>query len=562
MGKEDDMAGSGSHNSGVDLAKPGTDDVLEPKKVRLVIGASSAGTVFEWYDFFIYGTLTATKIIGPTFFPTGNETLQLLFAWTVFAVGFGFRPLGAVLFGYLGDKLGRKYTFLVTITLMGLATAGVGLIPSAATIGIAAPILLIFLRILQGLALGGEYGGAAIYVAEHSRPGRAGYYTSYIQASVAGGFVLSLVVVLLVRGGMGGDTWAAWGWRVPFLLSLLLLAVSLWMRFKLTESPVFSAMKKAGETTKNPFLESFRYPGNLKRLFVALFGVAAGLTVIWYTAMFSTLQFLTGPMLVDPTTAQLIVGGSALLGLGWFILFGALSDRIGRRKPIIWGYVLTLLLLFPLFWLMGHAANQQMAAAAARAPVVIQRAECAFDPFAEKQAEFCGRILADLNKQGIPYSFANPPEPALALATAGPEALAITVGEAPHVIREPAQLKEALTAGGYSLAPVVPSPGNIALIVFAILALTGLSGMTYGPVAALLSEMFPPKIRYSSMSIPYHIGTGYFGGFLPVIASYIVARTGDPYSGLWYTWGVVLMALIVSYFWMPETVGKRMDASD
>jgi hypothetical protein len=209
---------------------------------------------------------------------------------------------------------------------------------------------------------------------------------------------------------------------------------------------------------------------------------------------------------------------------------------------------------------MGHAANQEMSAAAQRAPVVIQRAECAFDPFAEKQAEFCGRILADLNKQGVPYSFANPPEPALAMATAGPEALAITVGEAPHVIREPAQLKAALAAGGYSLAPVVPSPGNIALIVFAILALTGLSGMTYGPVAALLSEMFPPKIRYSSMSIPYHIGTGYFGGFLPVIASYIIARTGDPYAGLWYTWGVVLMALIVSYFWMPETVGKPMDA--
>jgi MFS family permease len=554
------MAMSGPEDAAPGNAETRAPDAIEPKKVRLVIGASSAGTVFEWYDFFIYGTLTTTQVIGPTFFPTGNETLQLLFAWTVFAVGFGFRPLGAVLFGYLGDRLGRKYTFLVTITLMGLATAGVGLIPSAASIGIAAPILLILLRILQGLALGGEYGGAAIYVAEHSRPGRAGYYTSFIQASVAGGFVLSLAVVLLVRGGMGAETWAAWGWRVPFLLSLLLLAISLWMRLKLSESPVFQAMKEAGQTTRNPFVESFRYPGNVKRLLVALFGVAAGLTVIWYTAMFSTLSFLTGPMRVEPTTAQLIVGGSALLGLGWFILFGHLSDRIGRRKPIIIGYALTLVLLFPLFWLMGHAANQQMAAAAQRAPVVIQRAACEFDPFAERQAEFCGRALAELGKQGVPFAFADPPEPALAMATSGPEALAITIGGRPHVIRETAQLKPALTAAGYNLERVIPGPGSIALIVLAILALTALSGATFGPVAALLAEMFPPRIRYSSMSIPYHIGTGYFGGFLPVIASYINARTGDPYAGLWYTWAVVLMALVVSYFWMPETAGKRMDA--
>jgi len=528
-------------------------EALEPKKVRLVIGASSAGTVFEWYDFFIYGTLTTTGIIGPVFFPNGNETLQLLFAWATFAVGFGFRPLGAIVFGYLGDKLGRKYTFLVTITLMGLATAGVGLIPSAASIGIAAPLLLIFLRILQGLALGGEYGGAAIYVAEHSRPGRAGFYTSFIQASVAGGFVLSLVVVLLVRGGVSAETWADWGWRVPFLLSLLLLAISLWMRIKLSESPVFKAMKEAGETTKNPFLESFRYPGNLKRLLVALFGVAAGLTVIWYTAMFSTLSFLTGPMRVQATAAQLIVGGSALLGLGWFILFGHLSDRIGRRKPIIWGYALTLVLLFPLFWLMGDAAaDQGRAAAAERAPVVVQRDRDAC-------SDLCADMVAELGKQGVPFEFADPPEPALAMATAGPGALAITVGQTPHVVREPAQLKDALTAGGYSVDPHVPSPGNIALIVLAIVALTALSGATFGPVAALLAEMFPPRIRYSSMSIPYHIGTGYFGGFLPVISTYIVSQTGDPYSGLWYTWAVVLMALIVSYFWMPETAGRRMD---
>lgn len=532
-------------------------EVLEPKKVRLVIGASSAGTIFEWYDFFIFGTLTATGIIGPVFFPEGNATLQTLYAWAAFAVGFGFRPLGAVLFGYLGDKLGRKYTFLVTITLMGLATAGVGLIPSGASIGIAAPLLLILLRILQGLALGGEYGGAAIYVAEHSRPGRAGFYTSFIQASVAGGFVLSLVVVLIVRGSMGAETWAAWGWRVPFLLSLVLLAISLWMRIKLSESPVFKAMKAEGQITGNPFVESFRYPGNLKRLFVALFGVAAGLTVIWYTAMFSSLSFLTGPMRLNPLAAQLIVGGSALLGLGWFILFGHLSDRIGRRPPILIGYAVTLVVLFPTFWLMGSAANPGLAAAAERAPVVIQRESCDFDPFAERQREFCGQVLGEFAKLGVRYDFASPPEPAFAIATSGPQALAVTIGDQPHILRQTSEVRPLLESAGYSFAPVVPSAGNIALIVLAILILTALSGATYGPVAALLSEMFPPKIRYSSMSIPYHIGTGYFGGFLPVIASYIIARTGDPYSGLWYTWGVVAMALVIGWWGMPETADRN-----
>src|SRR5688572_2304105 len=271
------------------------------QKTRLVIGASSVGTVFEWYDFFIYGTLAASGIIGRTFFPAGNETLQTLLAWAGFAVGFGFRPLGAVIFGYMGDRLGRKYTFLVTITLMGLATAGVGLVPSAASIGIAAPIIIILLRILQGLALGGEYGGAAIYVAEHSPPGKSGYYTSFVQASVAGGFILSLAIVLGTRLTMSDPAWNAWGWRIPFLVSIILLAISLWMRFKLSESPVFTAMKESGAASANPFRESFTYPGNLKRLFVALFGLAAGLTVVWYTAMFSTLSFLQGTMRVDPT---------------------------------------------------------------------------------------------------------------------------------------------------------------------------------------------------------------------------------------------------------------------
>lgn len=540
-------------------AKGASDEVLDKKRIRLVIGASSAGTVFEWYDFFIYGTLAASGIIGAVFFPTGNETLQMLLAWAGFAVGFGFRPLGAILFGYMGDRLGRKTTFLVTITLMGVATAGVGLVPSAAAIGIAAPILIILLRIAQGLALGGEYGGAAIYVAEHSPPGKSGFYTSFIQASVAGGFVLSLAVVLGTKAAMSEEMWLEWGWRFPFLFSVLLLAISLWMRLKLSESPVFKAMKEEGTTSANPFKESFTYPGNLKRVLVALFGIAAGLTVIWYTAMFSTLSFLTGPMRVEPTTAQLIVGAGALAGLGWFVLFGKVSDRVGRKKPIVIGYALTLLLLFPLFWLMGSAANPQLAEAAERAPVTIERAQCDFDPFAERQDNICGQVISELNRLGVRYSFAAPAETG-ALPPPIEGGVMVSAGPRRVWVSDPAILQGVLEQTGYSFERTVPAPANIALILVALLALTALSGMTYGPVAALLSEMFPPSIRYSSMSIPYHFGTGYFGGFLPFIASYIIATTGNPYSGLWYTWGVVAMALIVTLLWLPETHRPRGDS--
>ena len=512
------------------------------KDIKLVIGASSLGTIFEWYDFFIWGTLTATGILQHTFFPAGNDVLASLLAWAAFAVGFGFRPLGAVLFGYLGDRMGRKYTFLVTITVMGLATAGIGLVPSYAAIGIAAPLLILLMRVAQGLALGGEYGSAAIYVAEHSPGGRAGFHTSFIQASVVGGFILSLAVVLAFKAPMPAATWEAWGWRLPFLFSILLLAISLWMRLKLSESPVFQAIKDAGETASNPFLESFTYPGNLPRLFVALFGIAAGLTVIWYTSMFSVLSFLTGPMRMDPTTAQLICGGSALAGCGFFILFGHLSDRIGRKKPIVIGYALTLVLLFPLFWAIGGAANPGLAEAAKRTPVVVRGPDCTYDPFAAKQVDACGRILDQLSKKGIAYK------------TDRAEAVVVTIGGVPVADASPAGLDAALAAAGYRLERTMPSAGNIAVIVLAILGLMALAGATYGPVAALLSEMFPSRIRYSSMSIPYHLGTGYFGGFLPFISQYIVARTGDPYAGLWYTIAVVAMALVVTALGLTETV--------
>jgi len=525
--------------------------VYEPtqKEIRMVIAASSAGTVFEWYDFFIYGTLAA--IIGKAFFPSDNATLETLLVWAGFAVGFGFRPLGAVLFGFLGDRLGRKYTFLVTVTLMGIATAGVGMIPSAATIGIAAPIIIILLRILQGLALGGEYGGAAVYVAEHSPPGKRGFYTSFIQASVVGGFVLSLIVVLGCKALMPDAVWESWGWRVPFLLSLILLAISLWMRLKLSESPVFQAMKAQGELAKNPLKESFTYPGNPRRIFIALFGIAAGLTVIWYTAMFSGLSFLKGPMKVEDTAAEIIVGCAAAVGMGFFIWAGHLSDSLGRKKPIVWGYAATLVLLFPLFWWMGSVANPSLQAAAARAPVTVTGSQCSFDPFAQKQETACGKTLGELTKLGVPYT--------VAATDSGFDSVKIRIGDREVASEDPALLQPALEASGYDFAKQIPGWGSITIIFLALLGLSGSSGFTYGSVAGLLSEMFPPHVRYSSLSIPYHIGTGYFGGFLPLIASFIIAKTGDAYSGLWYTWGVVLVAFLVTAFMLKDPVEGQWD---
>ena len=509
--------------------------------IRLVIAASSAGTIFEWYDFFIYGTLAAT--IGKAFFPADNATLQVLLVWAGFAVGFGFRPLGAILFGFLGDRLGRKYTFLVTVTLMGIATAGVGLVPSAKSIGLAAPALVILLRVAQGLALGGEYGGAAIYVAEHAAPGRRGYLTSYIQASVVGGFVLSLIVVLSCKALLSPEAWTAWGWRIPFVLSLALLAVSLWMRLKLSESPVFQAMKEEGELSGNPFVESFTYPGNKRRIFIALFGIAAGLTVIWYTAMFSGLSFLKSAMRLDDTAAEIIVGIGAALGCVFFILAGHISDRVGRKKPIVIGYVLTLLLLFPIFWAIGAVANPGLAAAAAKNPVVVSGPECSYNPLSSEQPTPCGKLLGDLAASGVSYRLVS--APAVALAVGGAQVDLANYPWADKAARA-RQLQSTLAGFGYDFAKVMPSFGQGAAIVAGLLCLMALSGATYGPVAALLSEMFPPRIRYSSMSIPYHLGTGYFGGFLPLISSYMVAKTGNPYSGLWYTWAVVVVALLVA----------------
>ncbi len=528
------------------------------KEIRLVIAASSAGTIFEWYDFFIYGTLAG--LIGAAFFPSGNETLQLLLVWAGFAVGFGFRPLGAILFGYLGDKLGRKYTFLVTVTLMGIATAGVGMIPTAASIGVVAPAIVILLRILQGLALGGEYGGATIYVAEHAPADKRGYYTSFIQASVIGGFVLSILTVLLCRWLIPAEAFAEWGWRIPFLLSLILLGISLWMRLKLNESPVFRAMKEAGEMSGNPFVESFTYPGNKKRIFVALFGITGILTTIWYTAFFSSMSFLRGPMRVEEGTVELILLVAGAIAMSFYLVVGKWSDRVGRKKPIIIGALLALVAMFPLFWGLGALANPGLQRSAEEAPVVVYGDECDFDPFAEVQATACGRVLQDLTALGVPYDISG----SAAGDASAPSTVAIGESSVDYSVladeSRRATIQGALEAAGYDFSrQSLPLP-RILGIIGILLGFGVLSSMTYGSVAALLAEMFPPQIRYSSMSIPYHIGAGYLGGFLPLIAGYIVARTGDVYAGLWYTWVVVAFGLVVAWWGLPD--GPPRDFSD
>ncbi|OAN54726.1 MFS transporter [Sphingobium sp. TCM1] len=524
----------------------GSDYVMDARRDRLVITASALGTVFEWYDFYIYGVLA--PIIGRTFFPTDNPTVELLYTLAGFAIGFAFRPLGAVLFGYLGDRWGRKYTFLATIVLMGAATAGVGLTPSAAAIGVAAPVILILLRVAQGLALGGEYGGAAIYVAEHAPTGKRGFYTSFIQAGVIGGFVLSLIVVVGTQAIVGKAVWDAWGWRIPFILSLALLGISLWMRLMLRESPVFTAMKAAGTQAKNPLKEAFTAPGNVRRMLVAMIGIAAGFTVIAYTVMFQALYFLQNGLHVAPGMAQLLVGGSALFGVASFIFFGWLSDRVGRRKPILIGYALVLLLALPLYQFMGRTANPELEAAAARGPVVVSGPDCRFDPFAKVQPTDCGKLLDHFSKRGIPYEKREAAMPGVAIGDA-------SVGDL-----SPDGLDAALAAGGYPSGTVTPDWPRALALFGALLLLWTLSGATYGPVAALLSEYFPARIRYSSLSIPYHIGTGYFGGFLPLVSQYIVARTGDPYAGLWYTLAVVALALVTCLIGLPETRDRPLDA--
>ena len=522
-----------------------TEEVIDPRRDRLVIVASALGTVFEWYDFFLYGILAA--LLGKLFFPADNPTAATLASLAAFGAGFGVRPLGALLFGWFGDRVGRKYTFLITITLMGGATAAIGFLPTFATAGLWAPALLVFLRLLQGLALGGEYGGAAIYVAEHAPPGKRGQYTSWIQVSVVGGFLLCLLMVLASRRALTPEEFEAWGWRIPFIASLAMLAISLYIRLKLQESPVFQAMKEAGEVSRNPFRDSLTYPGNVKRVLVALFGVSAGLTVIFYTSQFGTLYFLQGTARVGEEEALLYMAAGALLAAPLYVGFGALSDRIGRKRLLLAGYALTLLLLFPLFRMMADGANPALERARATSPVTLELpADCDFDVFRPRQDQPCAQALNYLSKRGVSYRKVDAQD------------VALKVGQQRVAGFDQAAYTAALQAAGYpdKADPAQKRPWKIIL---AVAIMVGLSAMTFGQVAAILVELFPARIRYTSMSLPYHIGTGYFGGFLPFISQLIVVRTGDAYAGLWYTIAVVAMALVVSAIWLPETYRRPLD---
>jgi MFS family permease len=518
------------------------------KDIRLVISASSLGTVFEWYDFYIYGTLAG--LFGRLFFPADSATAGFLLALATFGVGFAVRPLGAVLFGFLGDRFGRKHTFIITITLMGIATAAIGVLPTFATIGVAAPILLVTLRALQGLAVGGEYGGASIYVAEHAPNDRRGFYTSFIQTGAPGGLVLALSVSLGTITIVGEEAWAVWGWRIPFLCSLLLLAFSLWMRMKLAESPVFQALKASGATARNPLRESLDSWPKVRLILTAMIGIAAGQAVVSYTGLFDAMYFLQNTLHVHPTLAKLIIIVEAGVGVGFTILFGWASDKVGRKKTMMLGYVLAILLFVPLFRFVAEQANPALTDAMRRAPVVVRGSDCTYNPFASKQATACGRVLDLLSRKGVAYSKEEgPPGTALVVAIGGVRVDA----------SDPAALSDSLERAGYSLTVVKPSGARLALITLALIVVYMFGTLTYGPLAAWMVELFPARVRYTSMSIPYHVGIGYAGGFLPFISQYSVAKTGDPFAGFGYAVAVATLALFVAAFFLPETNGKQLD---
>jgi MFS family permease len=542
-------------------------DELSVADVRRVIFASSLGTVFEWYDFYLYGSLAA--IISKQFFSGVNPTAAFIFALLAFAAGFAVRPFGALVFGRLGDLVGRKYTFLVTILIMGMSTFIVGVLPSYARIGIAAPVILILLRLLQGLALGGEYGGAATYVAEHAPTGKRGAYTSWIQTTATLGLFLSLLVILGCRLWLGTEQFEAWGWRIPFLVSLVLLAVSVWIRLKLNESPLFQTMKAEGKTSKAPLTESFAEWGNLKIVLLALFGLTAGQAVVWYTGQFYTLFFLTQILKVDAQTANLLIAASLLLATPFFLVFGMLSDRIGRKPIIMAGLLLAALTYFPIFRAITHYANPALAAAQERAPVTVtadpQFCSVQFNPVGtSKFTSPCDVAKAALVKRGVPYSNVKGTAPASADSGAVSGAI-IEVGStgipsydatAPDAkARSEAfdkALGAALTAAGYP-AKAAPEQINRPMVTLLLWILVIYVTMVYGPIAAMLVELFPTRIRYTSMSLPYHIGNGWFGGFLPPIAFAIVAATGSIYSGLWYPIAVAIITLGIGVLFVHET---------
>ena len=545
------------------------------KEERKVIFASSLGTVFEWYDFYLYGSLA--PIIAKQFF-IGDPTTTFIFALLAFAAGFIVRPFGALVFGRLGDMIGRKYTFLVTILIMGASTFIVGLLPSHASIGIAAPIILVSLRILQGLALGGEYGGAATYVAEHAPEGKRGFFTSWIQTTATLGLFLSLLVILGTRTAMGEEQFAAWGWRVPFLVSVLLLAVSVWIRLSMNESPAFAKMKAEGKTSKAPLSEAFLQPRNAKIVFLALVGLTMGQAVVWYTGQFYALFFLTQTLKVDGALANILIAASLLLATPFFIFFGSLSDKIGRKWIILGGCLIAALTYFPIFSAITHYANPALESALKSSPVVVvaDPATCHFQfnlTGTKKFPSSCDIATGFLTQSSVSYTKQDAPAGSVAMVKIGDkeftsfnanmDAAGLNF-DADSKTKEAALKKEvggAIKAAGYPAkadSAQINKPMVIALLFLLVIYVT----MVYGPIAAMLVEMFPTRIRYTSMSLPYHIGNGWFGGLLPTTAFALVAYKGDIYYGLWYPIIIALITVVIGALFVKETKDNDIYASD
>ena len=516
--------------------------------MRRVIFASSLGTVFEWYDFYLYATLA--PFFAALFFPKGNDTAALLAAFATYAAGFLVRPFGALVFGRLGDLVGRKHTFLLTIVVMGASTFGVGLLPTYDAIGMAAPVILVILRLLQGLALGGEYGGAATYVAEHASDKTRGAATSWIQTTATLGFFLSLLVIGTCRGLLSAEAFTSWGWRLPFLVSLALLVFSIYIRVKLEESPVFKQMKAQGKGSKSPLRESFLHYPNNKYVLLSLLGATAGQGVVWYTGQFYALFFLTISLKLDYLTAYTVVGISLVLATPFFIVFGRLSDRIGRLKIILAGCLIAALTYFPLFRALSHFVNPALEEYTRANPITVMASDCNFHVFVGPNTDFtdCDRAKDFLTKAGLSFDS----RPAL---SAGP--VVTRIGSLELTGWDEARYKEALAQTGYP-AEVDKSRINYPMTVLILFVLVLYVTMVYGPIAAFLVELFPTRIRYTSMSLPYHIGNGWFGGMLPLLATAMVARAGNIYAGLWYPVVVSLLTVIVGALFLRETKDRSI----
>jgi MFS family permease len=522
--------------------------VTSRREERRVVLAASLGTVFEWYDFYLYATLA--PYFAALFFPKGNDTAALLAAFATYAAGFLVRPFGALVFGRLGDLVGRKHTFLVTIVVMGASTFAVGLLPTHATLGMAAPILLVALRLLQGLALGGEYGGAATYVAEHASDHRRGYATSWIQTTATLGFFLSLLVIGLCRAQLSPEAFGAWGWRIPFLLSLVLLVLSIYIRLRLSESPVFRAMKAGGKGSQSPLRDSFlRYPNN-KLVLLALLGATAGQGVVWYTGQFYALFFLTITLELDYVRAYTLVALSLLVATPLFVLFGRLSDRVGRLPLILGGCLIAALTYLPLFQALTHFVHPALEEYQARHPITVAADDCSFHVFVTPGTRFsdCDRVRDFLTKSGLSFT-SLPAEPGAEVVT--------RIGAAELRGWDEARFQEVLRATAY---PEAPDPERIRYLpaLLVLVVLVAYVAMVYGPIAAFLVELFPTRIRYTSMSLPYHIGNGWFGGMLPLLATAMVAHSGNIYHGLWYPIAVALSTVVVGALFLRETKDRSI----